>query len=66
MPRGQKGSKIMIEFEDLRLRLLESEKPIANLKEALAIDHVEKKSQNLTSKPQLPDFGTTPKTAKRC
>ena len=28
----------MVEFEELRLRLLDSEKPIENLKEALAID----------------------------
>ena len=28
----------MVEFEELRLRLLDSEKPIDNLKEALAID----------------------------
>ena len=31
----------MVEFDDLRLRLLESEKPIENLREALAIDHIE-------------------------
>ena len=35
----------MIEFENLRFRLLESEKPIQNLKEALAIDLIKKRKQ---------------------
>ena len=46
----------MIEFEDLRLRLLESEKPIANLKEALAIDHVEKEIAELDEQAAAPGF----------
>ena len=33
----------MVEFEELRLRLLDSEKPIENLKEALAIDSLKAK-----------------------
>ena len=55
-PAGQKGSKFMIEFENLRLRLLESEKPIENLKEALAIDHVEKEIAELDEQAAAPGF----------
>lgn len=46
----------MIEFDDLRLRLLESKKPIENLKEALAIDHVQKEVEELEAKAAAPDF----------
>lgn len=55
----------MVEFDDLRLRLLESEKPIENLKEALAIDHVKKKLKNLSSRRRHPVSGTTLKKAKK-
>ena len=46
----------MIEFEDLRLRLLESEKPIENLKEALAIDHVKNEIAELEKQASAPGF----------
>lgn len=46
----------MIEFDDLRLRLLESEEPIKNLKEALAIEHVENEVKELEKQAAAPDF----------
>ena len=46
----------MVEFDDLRLRLLESEKPIENLKEALAIDHVKKEVEELEQQAAAPGF----------
>ena len=44
----------MVEFEELRLRLLDSEKPIENLKEALAIDSL--KVEVLEKESAAPDF----------
>lgn len=41
------GEMIMIEYEELRLRLLESEKTVVNLKEALAIDMLKKEVAEL-------------------
>lgn len=41
------GEIIMIEYEELRLRLLESEKTVVNLKEALAIDMLKKEVAEL-------------------
>ena len=46
----------MVEFDDLRLRLLESENPIKNLKEALAVDLVEKEVEALEKQASAPDF----------
>lgn len=46
----------MIEFENLKFRLLESEKPIENLKEALAIDLVKTEIEELDKKAAAPDF----------
>lgn len=46
----------MIEFENLRFRLLESEKPIQNLKEALAIDLVKNEIKELEAEAAAPDF----------
>lgn len=46
----------MVEFENLRFRLLESEKPIQNLKEALAIDLVKEEISQLEEKASAPDF----------
>ncbi len=46
----------MIEFENLKFRLLESEKPIKNLKEALAIDLVKNEIKELDEKAAAPDF----------
>ena len=46
----------MIEFENLRFRLLESEKPIQNLKEALAIDLVKNEIKELEDAAAAPDF----------
>lgn len=46
----------MVEFENLRFRLLESEKPIQNLKEALAIDMVMEEIKELEAKAAAPDF----------
>ena len=36
----------MLEYDELRLRLLESEKTVENLKEALAIDTLKKEIAN--------------------
>lgn len=46
----------MVEFDELRLRLLESEKPIKNLKEALAIDSIKKEVALLEEKSTAPSF----------
>ncbi|MDE6110560.1 MAG: PCRF domain-containing protein, partial [Eubacterium sp.] len=46
----------MIEFENLRFRLLESEKPIQNLKEALAIDLVKNEIKELEAEAAAPNF----------
>lgn len=46
----------MVEFDDLRLRLLESEQPIKNLREALAIDHVQKEVEELEQQAAAPGF----------
>lgn len=46
----------MVEFENLRFRLLESEKPIENLKEALAIDLITEEIAELETKAAAPDF----------
>lgn len=46
----------MIEFENLRFRLLESEKPIQNLKEALAIDLIKNEIKELEAEAAAPDF----------
>lgn len=46
----------MVEFEELRLRLLDSEKPIENLKEALAIDSLKAEVEVLEKESTAPDF----------
>ena len=46
----------MVEFENLRFRLLESEKPIENLREALAIDHITAEIKDLEAQAAAPDF----------
>ncbi len=46
----------MVEFEELRLRLLDSEKPIENLKEALAIDSLKAEVVVLEKESAAPDF----------
>lgn len=46
----------MVEFEELRLRLLNSEKPIKNLKEALAIDSLKAEVEVLEKESAAPDF----------
>lgn len=46
----------MVEFEELRLRLLDSEKPIENLKEALAIDSLKAEVEVLDKESAAPDF----------
>ena len=46
----------MVEFENLRFRLLESEKPIENLREALAIDHITGEIKDLEAEAAAPDF----------
>ena len=46
----------MVEFEELRLRLLDSEKPIENLKEALAIDSLKAEVEVLEKERAAPDF----------
>lgn len=55
----------MIEYEELRLRLLESEKTVKNLKEALAIDTLKGDIAELEKKAPSLIFGTIWKTAKR-
>lgn len=46
----------MVEFEELRLRLLDSEKPIENLKEALAIDSLKAEVEVLEKESAASDF----------
>ena len=46
----------MVEFEELRLRLLDSDKPIENLKEALAIDSLKAEVEVLEKESAAPDF----------
>lgn len=46
----------MVGFEELRLRLLDSEKPIENLKEALAIDSLKAEVEVLEKESAAPDF----------
>ena len=46
----------MVEFEELRLRQLDSEKPIENLKEALAIDSLKAEVEVLEKESAAPDF----------
>lgn len=46
----------MVEFENLRLRLLQSEDRITNLKEALAIDIISKEIEELEQQAADPDF----------
>jgi len=46
----------MVEFEELRLRLLDSEKPIENLKEALAIDSLKAEVEVLEKESAAPDL----------
>ena len=46
----------MVEFQELRLRLLDSEKPIENLKEALAIDSLKAEVEVLEKESAAPDF----------
>ena len=46
----------MVEFEELRLRLLDSEKPIENLKEALAIGSLKAEVEVLEKESAAPDF----------
>lgn len=46
----------MVEFEELRLRLLDSEKPIENLKEALATDSLKAEVEVLEKESAAPDF----------
>ena len=46
----------MVDFEVLRLRLLDSEKPIENLKEALAIDSLKAEVEVLEKESAAPDF----------
>lgn len=55
----------MIEFENLRFRLLESEKPIQNLKEALAIDLIKNEIKELEAEAAAPDFGMIWKKARK-
>ena len=55
----------MVEFEELRLRLLDSEKPIENLKEALAIDSLKAEVEVLEKESAPRTFGTIWRTAKR-
>lgn len=46
----------MIEFEELKLRLLDSKKAVENLKEALDIDYLKKEIADLEKKSSAPDF----------
>ena len=50
------GEIVMIEYEELRLRLLESEKTVKNLKEALAIDTLKGDIAELEKESAKPDF----------
>ncbi len=55
----------MIEYEELRLRLLESEKTVKNLKRLLPLTHLKKKSASLKKKAVSLIFGMIWKTAKK-
>lgn len=46
----------MIEFEELNQRLMQSEEPISNLKEALDIDNVKTQIEELEKQSAAPDF----------
>ena len=46
----------MIEFEELNQRLMQSEEPISNLKEALDIDNVKIQIEELEKQSAAPDF----------
>ena len=46
----------MIEFEELNQRLMQSEEPINNLKEALDIDNVKVQIAELEKQSAAPDF----------
>ncbi len=46
----------MIEYEELKLRLLESEKTVKNLREALAVDTLNKEIAELEKQSAEPDF----------
>ena len=46
----------MIEYEELKQRLMQSEEPIENLKEALSIDSVKEEIENLEKESAAPDF----------
>ena len=46
----------MIEYEELKQRLIQSEKPIENLKEALSIDRVKEEIDELEKLSAAPDF----------
>ena len=47
---------VMIEFEELNQRLMQSQKPIENLKEALDIDNLVKEVAELEKQSSAPDF----------
>lgn len=51
-----KGTVIMIQFEELRLRLLESEKPMTELAGALGLDAMAKEVAELEEKTAAEDF----------
>lgn len=55
----------MVEFEELRLRLLDSEKPIENLKEALAIDSLKAEVEVLEKESAAPDFWDDMENSKK-
>ena len=55
----------MVEFEELRLRLLDSEKPIENLKEALAIDSLKAEVEVLEKESAAPDFWDDMKNSQK-
>ncbi|MBR7060589.1 MAG: peptide chain release factor 2, partial [Eubacterium sp.] len=46
----------MIEYEELKQRLMQSEDAIENLKEALSIDSVKEEIENLEKESAAPDF----------
>ena len=46
----------MLEFEELNQRLMQSEKPIENLKEALDIDNLVKEVAELEKQSSAPNF----------
>lgn len=55
----------MIEYEELKQRLIGSEKTITNLKEALAIDSLIKEIAELEELSAAPDFGMIWKKARK-